>query len=241
MDIAELIAGSQSILTLILKFTMTILISGVIGYNRGSKNQVAGIKTHILVAIGALISVLVPLNYETTNEIYNVDPFRLSAQVVSGIGFLGAGTIIKTGNYIRGLTTAASLWTIAIVSISIGAGYYSIAIVSFIAIFAVLKFSHKIAMFSKEKFMIYNITVRIVYTIENEKILRKYLNSLGISNNNIFILSYKSSSDVEKMTFKVDVKLKNVETEISDILEHLSIYKFIDQITFLNEHDKIQS
>jgi putative Mg2+ transporter-C (MgtC) family protein len=101
------------------------LAGAIIGIERASRRQVAGLRTHILISTGAtllmLLSIWLPQEYI---GLKNGDPGRIAAQVVSGIGFLGAGAIIRLGNNIRGLTTAASLWLIAAVGMAIGAGMF---------------------------------------------------------------------------------------------------------------------
>ena len=108
---------------IVCKLFLAILCGGVIGIEREHKRRPAGFRTHILVAIGATMTVLTSQFLVMTG--FSTDPGRLGAQVVAGIGFLGAGTIIVTKNrQVKGLTTAAGLWASAIVGLGIGAGYY---------------------------------------------------------------------------------------------------------------------
>jgi putative Mg2+ transporter-C (MgtC) family protein len=113
---------------MIIRLGLGFLAGAVIGFERSSRHQVAGLRTHILIATGAtllmLLSIYLPQQY---NSLKNGDPGRIAAQVVSGIGFLGAGAIIRLGNNIRGLTTAASLWFVAAVGLAIGGGMFIIA------------------------------------------------------------------------------------------------------------------
>ena len=106
----------------------SFIAGAIIGFERSSRRQVAGLRTHILICMGStlltLISIYLPQQY---NPLKTSDPSRIAAQVVSGIGFLGAGAIIRLGNNVRGLTTAASLWFIAALGITIGAGMFVIA------------------------------------------------------------------------------------------------------------------
>lgn len=105
---------------IILKVTLASILGGLIGLERESTNRPAGFRTHILVTIGSALIMLVSIDMSK----YGGDPSRIAAQVISGIGFLGAGTILRTGNNIEGLTTAASLWVCAGIGIAIGSGYY---------------------------------------------------------------------------------------------------------------------
>lgn len=110
---------------IIVRLLLAVLISGLIGFERELKNHPAGLRTHILVTVGsALVMLISKYGFDDLSRGYVGDPGRLAAQVISGIGFLGAGTIIMQGNVVRGLTTAASLWTSACIGLAIGAGYY---------------------------------------------------------------------------------------------------------------------
>ena len=120
-----------------------VIIGGLLGLERGLKNRPAGMRTYMLVCTGACIIML------TNQYIYQVfatgDPTRLAAQVVSGIGFLGAGTIIVTRrSQIKGLTTAAGLWSSAGIGIALGIGFYEAAIVGTFAVFAIMTLLQKL-------------------------------------------------------------------------------------------------
>lgn len=108
------------------------MLSGLIGFERELKNHSAGFRTHILVGVGSCLMMLLSLYgfeefIESSNNI-RFDPARIPSYVISGIGFLGAGTIMVNGMTIRGLTTAASIWTVAGLGLVVGAGMYSIAV-----------------------------------------------------------------------------------------------------------------
>lgn len=129
----------------VVRLLLAILIGGLIGYEREFKNRPAGFRTHILVCIGACTISMIQLYdvQETINLIMakpqlsgalKADIGRIGAQVVSGIGFLGAGTIIHEKGSVKGLTTAASLWVVACIGLAVGLGYYSLSILSAIAV-----------------------------------------------------------------------------------------------------------
>jgi putative Mg2+ transporter-C (MgtC) family protein len=100
-----------------------VVLGGIIGFERQQRGKTAGLRTHILVCLGSCLVAVLSLNlYYNVQGMTNADPARLAAQVVSGIGFLGAGAIMKEGPTIKGLTTAASLWVVASVGIATGAG-----------------------------------------------------------------------------------------------------------------------
>lgn len=101
------------------------ILGGFIGYERESHHKAAGLRTHILVSIGSCLIMILSIKiYSSVQGFTNADPARLAAQVVSGIGFLGAGSIMKEGSTVKGLTTAASLWVVSGVGLAVGSGYY---------------------------------------------------------------------------------------------------------------------
>lgn len=122
-----------------LRLLVALLIGGMTGIERERSHQFAGFRTHILVAVGSCISSITSiLLFTEFSYKYNIDPARLSAQVLSGIGFLGAGAILKTSNGIRGLTTAAGIWTTACIGIAVGFGYYELSILAWLFVMTTL-------------------------------------------------------------------------------------------------------
>ena len=134
---------------IIIRLILGFFAGAILGFERSSRHQFAGLRTHILISLGAtlltLVSIWIPQNL---SNMQTGDPGRIAAQVVSGIGFLGAGAIIRLGNSIRGLTTAASLWFVAAAGLTVGAGMFlaagiSVAIGLF-TLFFLGKFERKI-------------------------------------------------------------------------------------------------
>lgn len=201
---------------------MAIIFGGIIGYGRERERRPAGLRTHILVSIGSTLSMITNIYiYEVYNS--SSDPTRLGAQVISGIGFLGAGTIIVTGkNKVRGLTTAAGLWACACMGLAIGAGFYSGAIIGclFIAsVTAVLsKLDKRINRNSR------NITIYILVnsTKAASKLLKDIqstnvkISDIEISNNNVssndligILLGLRISGDICHNDFIENITNKN--------------------------------
>lgn len=120
------------------RLLLAVLLGGFIGYEREHTNRPAGFRTHILVCAGAALVMATSEYMVRRYSISAVDPARLGAQVISGIGFLGAGTIIRDGVNVRGLTTAASLWAVSCVGIAVGCGFYLGAVIATILIFITL-------------------------------------------------------------------------------------------------------
>lgn len=120
-----------------IRILVALVMGGIIGLERGMKNRPAGLRTYMLVCVGScLIMMTNQFIFQTTGT---GDPTRMSAQVISGIGFLGAGTIVVTQhNQIKGLTTAAGLWACAAAGLAVGIGFYEAAICGGTAIFVIL-------------------------------------------------------------------------------------------------------
>ena len=130
-----------TLVSIILRILLSIVLGGVIGIERGLKNRPAGFRTYMLVSLGSCIVMMIN---QYIFQIYHTgDPVRLGAQVISGIGFLGAGTIITTShNQIKGLTTAAGLWASACVGLAIGIGLYEVALIGAGSVFLILTLLH---------------------------------------------------------------------------------------------------
>lgn len=124
---------------LIARLGVSCILGGLIGLEREGLNRPAGFRTHVLVALGSTLIMLISI-YGFRNVSGPHDPARLAAQVVSGIGFLGAGTIMKEGLSIKGLTTAASLWVVAAIGLASGAGFYVGAVATTIFVYVTLVF-----------------------------------------------------------------------------------------------------
>lgn len=124
----------------IYKLLLSLMLGAIVGLERRHKGQIAGMRTFALICMGAtlamLVSIYIPQEYMSLK---NGDPGRIAAQVISGIGFLGAGAIIQMKGSVRGLTTAAGIWMTACIGLAVGAGMYTIAIVAcFLIIFVLL-------------------------------------------------------------------------------------------------------
>ena len=125
---------------ILLRVLLAAVLGALVGWQREIHHQPAGLRTHIILVVGAALcmtlSIDVALQFRSTA--LNGDPGRIAAQIVSGIGFLGAGAIIREGFTVKGLTTATSLWTMAVVGMTVGLGYYLTSVVVTLLIFIVL-------------------------------------------------------------------------------------------------------
>jgi putative Mg2+ transporter-C (MgtC) family protein len=205
-------------LDLIIRLSLSVILGGLIGLERESHGRAAGLRTHILVCLGATLIMLTAVNlFESYPYSSNIDPFRMAAQVVSGIGFLGAGTIIRFRASVRGLTTAASLWASAGIGLSIGSGFYKGALFAttlvLISLFFLTKLEFKII--RKDWYKTLSI---VAQSGPNQlKAIREALSDYGAE---IRDFEIKKIGD-DKVTLELYLKLTNIrfsDEVISDIL-----------------------
>lgn len=140
----------------LLRLGLSAVLAGAIGVERELREQEAGLRTHMLVCVGATMFMLVGVYAWSDMQLGNqigvvVDPSRVASYVVSGIGFLGAGAIIKHGINVRGLTTAASLWVVAAIGVAVGVGMYSFAVATTVLVIVALWPLSQVKRFIKER------------------------------------------------------------------------------------------
>lgn len=224
---------------IVIRLSLAMVIGGAIGFERQYKNRPAGMRTHILVCMGATIIALIQdeiaaaaiqdaLAHPELAGVIRSDQARLIAQVVSGIGFLGAGTIIVTKQSVTGLTTAASLWSVAGLGIAIGMGYYAIALTSFIGILIALTLVRKVIHVPTTK----KLEIRYVHRQETKEFINNYFETHKI--------------EIEDVNFNVVVaEDRQIYTNIytinlpkgmsyADVIEELSIYKNITKLRLVS-------
>ncbi len=113
---------------IVFRLILSVTLGGLVGLERQLQRRTAGLRTHILVCLGSCLIMLTSLYvFDIYNGIAELDPTRIAAGVITGIGFLGAGAIIRAGEGVKGLTTAASIWVVAAVGLAAGCGFYSAA------------------------------------------------------------------------------------------------------------------
>lgn len=182
---------------MIMRLCLAALLGGIVGMERGSGDRPAGLRTHVLVCTGSALIMLVSI-YAFDPQTYARDPGRIAAQVVSGIGFLGAGTILHEGLTVRGLTTAASLWMVAAIGLAVGSGMLLMGIISTVIMLITLVTFH-----GWEK--------RLPGNGSNA---RRYIRVVANNNPNIMvsILGYLGSHNVKVRT--LNVKNNNIQGTI---------------------------
>lgn len=167
---------------------LSMLLGAVVGFERKRRGQTAGVRTFSLIAMGAclamVISIYVPQEYL---GLKNGDPGRIAAQVISGIGFLGAGAIIQMKGSVRGLTTAAGIWMVAIIGMAVGLGLYLLSIVACLLILFILvqleRFEHIVSKGSESRI----IRLRLGVILEEISKYRRVLAANDVTLNNYYV------------------------------------------------------
>ena len=188
-----------------IRIMTAMALGGIIGMERGIKNRPAGLRTYTLVCIGSCVVMLVnQYSYQATGSPV---PVRMGAQVVSGIGFLGAGTIIVTAhNRIKGLTTAAGLWASACVGLAVGIGLYEVALVSGASIFLVLTLLHRSELGLRRRSNVVEFYVELDPHVPLGSFLRS-AKSCGLELNGI-LKEYDSGYGEDSLAFMVTIRGK---------------------------------
>lgn len=133
-----------NIVTVAVRILLATLLGGIVGIERGKQGRAAGMRTHIFVSVGSALTAMIGF-FVNTQLGYDGDPMRISAQVISGIGFLGVGTILLKGRFqITGLTTAAGLWATAAIGLALGAGFYEGALITFLVAIITVTLLHRL-------------------------------------------------------------------------------------------------
>jgi putative Mg2+ transporter-C (MgtC) family protein len=212
--------------TAAIRLVISLIAGGLIGLEREGRRQPAGLRTHILISVGStllmLLSIYLPQHFF---DMKNGDPGRIAAQVVSGIGFLGAGAILKLGNNIKGLTTAASIWVAAGIGLAIGAGLF---VPSFIALGIILFTLILLDVVEKRFFPPERIKVINLYfngsSVDTKKI-RKLLIAYGLNIQSIDVIQ-----EIQKELVQVNLLVRipisiNINQLYKEIRALSNIYK----------------
>ncbi len=203
---------------------LALLCGGVIGLERGFTKHSAGFRTHILVSIGATLVMMTNL-YIVNNLGFMTDPARLGAQVITGIGFLGVGIIFVTGKHkIKGLTTAAGLWTSATVGLAIGVGFYSGAIICTLLMFLALHYLPILEVAIYNNSPIVNIYVELDH-INSLKPFLKHIKSTTVKILDVHISS-TGPITTDGVAFHLQLKIQG-KLKYSDIEEYIDNFEGI--------------
>lgn len=214
--------------TIIIRLLLSVILGGVIGFERGRAGRPAGLRTHILVCLGSALAIM---TNQYIYQIYHVgDPTRMAAQVISGIGFLGAGTIIVTGRHqVKGLTTAAGLWATACMGLAIGIGFYKAAIFACFLIAFVTIVLHRFDNMMLSKAKVLDLYIEISKEIPISSVLDK-IKSYGIAIDSIEMVkaSYDTKALASIMTLRL--KHKSVKLDIIGYICEIEGVEFAEEI-----------
>ena len=220
-----------------LRLLLAVVIGCVIGMERERKNRPAGLRTHVLVCVGAsiiaimeslIISDTISLNMNNLNTGIAVSYGRISAQVVSGIGFLGAGTIFISQKKIAGLTTAASLWNVACLGLAVGMGYYTLAVAGCLIVVITLTLLQRVVHVNAVK----HVEIKFIHRVETIAFINDYFQSIGVNVLDIdFHVENKGKYNLYTNIYTLDMQGK---ATYKDIVNKLSEYANIQGVRTRN-------
>ena len=217
------------VLEIIFKTFLCVVLVGAIGYNREKKGMVVGIITHVLVGMVGLLIQITSLEYYRING-GNNDVFRLAGQYISGIGFLGAGTILKDKRSVKGLTTAASICLAACIGLAVGSGVYLgaviITVVSYIFLTDIFRLK-KIMSIKRNSYVFIEVELTGDTAVSMEKV-RDGLKIAGVCI--VSIETRKVSIDKAKIILKLNV---DDEVDINDILSEITYIDEVSKVEFI--------
>jgi putative Mg2+ transporter-C (MgtC) family protein len=204
--------------TATVRLLLSFLVGMLIGFEREANHQPAGLRTHILISIGSTVVMLISIYIPQTFTSHVGDPGRIAAQVVSGIGFLGAGAILKFGTDVKGLTTAASIWAMAAIGLAIGAGMYTNGLISVAVVLFALTVMNLFEQYAFKQRTLRKIVIEVKKkdsdTAKFENILKDFdvrISSTGFERN--------VGDASEKVTYVVAVTKELNVKHLSDALE----------------------
>ena len=213
--------------SILVRILVSIFLGGIIGLERGMKNRPAGLRTYMLVCLGSCVVMLI--NQYTAQVFGTGDPVRLGAQVISGIGFLGAGTIVVTShNQIKGLTTAAGLWASACIGLAIGIGLYEVALIAGLCVFLVLTVLHECDYMLRSRTRMVDVYIELDQSVSMGKFIRS-LRERGLEVSNIQREHDSSySSDVLSFTVTVKGQKKTHQADLGRFLRKQEGVKYLE-------------
>lgn len=218
---------------LTLRILAALVIGGLIGLEREFGQHSAGFRTHILVCLGsALIMLLSIYGFSAFVYEYNVrtDPARLAAQVISGIGFLGAGTILRTGSSITGLTTAASLWVVAALGLAVGAGFYYGAGLTAVLVLVSLFVLNKLEKVLTRKRRLVDLTIELKESSGSVQMVMDKVKPLGVSIHNLSTGADPSKEQEPVLKLQLRVKTGVLEKHL-DLVDDLRLISGVNHVT----------
>lgn len=200
------------------KLVLSMVLGSVVGFERGRRGQTAGVRTFSLISMGSALAMV--LSVYVAEKYGDGDPTRMAAQVISGVGFLGAGAIIQMKGSVRGLTTAAGIWMSATIGMAVGVGLYLISIVATLLVLAILtqfdRFEHRIHMGMESR----TIRLRIQGIVSDIKAYRTELESHKVSLTNVYV-EYDYDENVTRL---------NLVVLISETADYIDLFATLSKV-----------
>ena len=208
MNLLEYLRGFN-IISIVVRLVLAMIMGGAIGLERGKQGRAAGMRTHIFVCLGATLTTMI--GYHSLLVFETGDPLRVAAQVISGIGFLGVGTILIKGRFqITGLTTAAGLWCAGAIGIALGAGFYEGAIITFVCSVLTVTTFWRVEHLINKKYSRFGIYVEI----KSDKYVREAVNLLE-SNYNVGDIQVTSPRSGTTGNVGIEANIRNSDFKTS--------------------------
>jgi putative Mg2+ transporter-C (MgtC) family protein len=213
--------------TILFRLIFAAFLSGVIGFEREFHGRAAGFRTHILLCVGSTLIMLTSMHiFDIYSSRISPDPARIAAGVITGIGFLGAGTIMHSRSAVRGLTTAASLWVVAGIGLAVGSGFYFGSIITTILTMITLMLFSRLehTMIRKDWYK-----TLIIETKEGVDQLKAIRETIAGRNSEITDFEAERTRDGANMMLKIGLKLYKLRTadQLIDDLAHLEGVKHV--------------
>lgn len=203
------------VLDILLRLGLALILGGVVGFERERDSQPAGLRTHMILVLGACLAAIIS---EEMGARFGSDPTRLAAQVISGIGFLGAGAILRFGFNIKGLTTATTLWTMAIVGLTVGFGYYLLGALTTVFMIIILTIMNVI----EKKFVRINLIRNIVVDVDyQDGIIRTVRKAISNIAEKVVSFSVRKSVRSSRLRLTIVAQFRRSES-VEDLVELLS-------------------
>jgi putative Mg2+ transporter-C (MgtC) family protein len=205
---------------ILIRLLLAAVLGAVVGFERERQNQPAGLRTHIILTVGSALAMTLSINLAIQFRplVPNGDPARLAAQVISGIGFLGAGAILHFGTNVKGLTTATSLWTMAIVGLSVGAGYYLVSVAAIVLLIIALTILNTI---EKRFIRTYSSRVVTLQAADRPGLLKEFRKTLRKMDQSV--VNFGIYKDIDQNLVTLNATIRTIEDpDLDPLVDALS-------------------
>ncbi len=228
MNILELLSAKEiGTEVALIRLLFAMIAGGIIGAEREMRRQVAGLRTHILICLGSCLLMMLSIWMPQTVGLDKGDPGRIAAQVVSGIGFLGAGAFIKIGNNVKGMTTAASLWVVAAIGLTIGGGMWRASLITLGLVIFALAFLEPLE--------------RRIFPAEHFKYLSVWFAESSMDREKVFKVLRDHGIKIQTMDASLDIGKGSTKlTYLTKIPEALNIESLFKELRKVGDVEKVK-